>query len=64
MVSIVIWGKIDPNMTKLNCEQAATRGKPRAPFQYKDCLSRYGDSHVKDKTVSFKDKTVMRPSYL
>ena len=22
-----------------------------APFQYQDCLSRYGDSHVKDKTV-------------
>ena len=30
--------------------------KSRAPSQYKDILSRYGDSHVKDKTV-------MRPSY-
>ena len=27
------------------------------PFQYKDRLSRYGDSHVKDKNV-------IRPSYL
>ena len=24
---------------------------PRAPSQYKDRLSRFGDSHVKDKTV-------------
>ena len=29
----------------------------RAPSQFKDYLSRYGDSHVKDKTV-------IRPSYL
>ena len=29
----------------------------RGPSQYKDCLSRYGDCHGKDKTV-------VRPSYL
>ena len=29
----------------------------RAPSQYKDRLSRYGDSHVKDKAVA-------KPSYL
>ena len=35
----------------------ASYSEPRALFQYKDCLSRYYDSH-------YKDKTVLKQSYL
>ena len=46
----------DPTLLFANAGMNQVK-ETRAPFQYKDCLSRYGDSHVKDKTVT-------RPSYL
>ena len=39
------------------CWLPADDAKSQGPSQYKDRLSRYGDSRVKDKTV-------VRPSYL